>query len=357
MKKNYIILCLLLVVFASCNKDEDKLVITFPENAVAPVLSMDGETNIIINESNLNSFPVIFNWSKTDFGSRDIAVEYTLEIDVKSDFKSAQTATIGTNKTTYGVSATYLNDLVINKFKLSEDAAHELYVRISSTTLKEGDVENSLAPVVSNTLIVTVKPFYIEPDYPENMYMIGNEFGSWDWSSSNIVEMTPVHGKQGHFWCIRYFSKDNGFKWNSTKAWGGDFNQLSKNDGFLIVGGDAFVSANGIYSVYVDMEKEKITMERAKVYGMGDCFGGWDAGTYSFTEDGKVMKITTSATGELRMYAASAGASSDWWTREFILRNGVIDYRGTGDDQLPRVNVSGGKTVILDFNAGTGTIE
>lgn len=357
MKKINIILCLLLVIFASCNKDEDKLMISSPENAVAPVLSMEGETNIVINENNLTTFPVIFNWSKTDFGSRDIAVEYTLEVDVTSDFKSAQSAAIGTNKITYGVSATYLNDLVLNKFKLSADEAHELYVRISSTTLKEGDVENPLPPVVSNLLVITVTPLYIEPEYPENMYMIGNDFGSWDWTSSGVVEMTPVNSKPGHFWCIRYFSKDNGFKWNSIKAWGGDFNQLSRNDGFLIVGGDAFVAANGIYSVYVDMENDRITMERAKVYGMGDCFGGWDAGTYPFTEDGSVMKITTNASGELRMYAASSGASSDWWTREFIIRNGVIDYRGTGDNQLPRVNVAAGKTVTLDFNAGTGVIE
>jgi hypothetical protein len=41
---------------------------------------------------------------------------------------------------------------------------------------------------------------------------------------------------------------------------------------------------------------------------------------------------------------------------EFIILDGKIEYRGTGGDQT-RVPVAAGKTVTLDFNAGTGTIE
>ena len=38
------------------------------------------------------------------------------------------------------------------------------------------------------------------------------------------------------------------------------------------------------------------------------------------------------------MYAASSIATSDWWTREFIILDGKIVYRGKGDDQ-ERVNL------------------
>ena len=75
-----------------------------------------------------------------------------------------------------------------------------------------------------------------------------------------------------------------------------------------------------------------------------------------FTADGKTLKCTLVADGELRMYAASSRATSDWWTREFIFLDGKIEYRGKGDDQQ-RVNAGAGQTVVLDFNAGTATLQ
>ena len=110
--------------------------------------------------------------------------------------------------------------------------------------------------------------------------------------------------------------------------------------------------------IYVDAENKKVCVERAKVYGIGGCFGGWNEAieTALFTEaDGK-LSLTVAASGELRIYAASSIATSDWWTREFIILDGKIAYRGNGGDQ-ERVNVSAGQKVTLDFNAGTGTIE
>lgn len=91
------------------------------------------------------------------------------------------------------------------------------------------------------------------------------------------------------------------------------------------------------------------------VYGMGDAFGGWNAATYPFTANGTVMTITTTAAGNLRMYAGSSISTTDWWTREFNIFDGVISYRGNGGDQSA-VPVTAGQVVTLDFNAGTGTI-
>ena len=73
------------------------------------------------------------------------------------------------------------------------------------------------------------------------------------------------------------------------------------------------------------------------------------------TADGKAS-VTVSAAGDLRMYAASSIATSDWWTREFIILDGKIAYRGNGGDQ-ERVHIAAGAKVTLDFNAGTGVIE
>jgi hypothetical protein len=111
--------------------------------------------------------------------------------------------------------------------------------------------------------------------------------------------------------------------------------------------------------IYVDTENKKICVEPAKVYGIGDCFGGWDAkmegALFTATEDGKLVG-TTKAAGQIRLYAESTAATSDWWTREFVFFEGKIAYRGNGGDQ-ERVTVDAGKKVTLDFNAGTAVVE
>lgn len=188
------------------------------------------------------------------------------------------------------------------------------------------------------------------------MYMIGEAFGGWDWNSEEVAVMTPVNGHEGHFWAIRYIEAGKGFKWNTKREWDGDFHSLDEIIGYTVTDGNAFVEEDGIYMVYVNMEEGKISVEPARVYGMGDCFGGWDIETYSFETEGETMVNTTTGEGELRIYAESEHfpVGGDWWRMEFVPIDGVIEYRGNGGDQ-DRVVVEAGKKIILDFNAGTGT--
>ena len=199
------------------------------------------------------------------------------------------------------------------------------------------------------------------------LYMIGEEFGDWQWSSPDVVEMTPVHSHSGHFWAVRYITAGKEFKWSPVRAWAGsDFHSLhGSNNGFTIVNNNnARVAADGMYMVWVDMNLGNISIEPAKIYGIGNCFGSWDMGLYPFSVENKKMINTTTHAGELRMYAGRAniappygGNSLDlqWWQTEFIILNGKIVYRGTGPDQT-RVPVGAGRKITLDFNAGTGTI-
>ncbi|MBO6248651.1 MAG: SusF/SusE family outer membrane protein, partial [Bacteroidales bacterium] len=203
-------------------------------------------------------------------------------------------------------------------------------------------------------------------ELPEAMYMIGEDFGSWNWDSESVVEMIPVNGKAGQFWAIRYIEAKqtddtgdhNGFKFCAQKAWSGDFTNLGEDTGYTVSGGNCFVEESGVYMIYVNTDAKKITIEKAKVYGIGGCFGGWDEameGALFAEKDGK-LTVTVPTAGEIRMYAASSAATSDWWTREFVFFDGKIAYRSNGGDQ-DRVTVEAGKTVTLDFNAGTAVVE
>ena len=194
---------------------------------------------------------------------------------------------------------------------------------------------------------------------PEAMYIIGEGVGGWEWET-NAVDMIPVNGKAGQFWAIRYIDKEKGFKFNSKKAWGGDFYSLGEGDsGFTVADGNCFVAEKGVYMIYVDVQNSKICIEPAKVYGIGECFGDWkeqmEGALFTATEDGKLVG-TTKAAGKIRIYAASSAATSDWWTREFVFYDGKIAYRGTGGDQ-EAVTLDAGKKITLDFNAGTAVVE
>ena len=195
---------------------------------------------------------------------------------------------------------------------------------------------------------------------PTEMYMIGADFGNWDWASEGVVALTPVNGKSGEFWTIKYFTAANGFKFCPKKEWNGEFTNLGEDAGFTVTEGNCFVPADGLYMVYVNLADSKLTIEPAAVYGIGDCFGGWDEGMeaakFAVSADGKALTMTVLTAGNLRMYAASTAKTSDWWTREFNIFEGKIEYRGNGGDQAA-VAVTAGQVVTLNFADNTGSIQ
>ena len=223
-----------------------------------------------------------------------------------------------------------------------------LYKVTLNFALKGGAIENCYTYNVELTQ---------ESTMASTMYIIGNEFGNWDWAAESVVEMTPVHSHTGAFWAIRYMTKETQFKFCAKKEWNGDFCTLGTNNGFVTPDNNQ-VEADGMYMIYVDLANDCVTVAPAQVYGMGDTFGGWDAAKAEnlFALDGQKLVATTAAAGELRMYAAAPVEGVDWWQMEFMLFDGKIEYRGAGDDQA-RVAVTAGQKVTLDFNAGTGSIQ
>ena len=348
--------------FAACETDIEKMEVRPTSSVTPPVLKSEGFTDIVVTESNIQLVPVVLNWSKSDFGP-DVLVEYSLEMATNASFSDAYVVTIGKNVYSKALSCNDLSRWVIANFNglgaNDMPVRVDLLVRISaSVALENPTVTIPPDKVYSNTIAMSVTPYNVPDAYPAEMFMIGADFGGWDWGSDGVAVMTPVHSFDGHFWCVRYITAGNGFKWCAQRAWNGDFFSLGEDLGFTTADGNAFVAEDGMYMVYLDMVNGKISVEPAKVYGMGDCFGGWNTATYPFTVEGKTMVATTANAGELRIYAASdiAPVGGDWWRMEFVPMDGVIEYRGTGNDQ-DRIPVAAGKKVVLDFNAGTGTIQ
>ena len=199
-----------------------------------------------------------------------------------------------------------------------------------------------------------------ESNLPTEMYINGNDFGgeNWSWDAETIVSMNAVHSHPGAFWAIRYMTTATEFKFCAKKEWNGDFCTLGTNTGFETPGNNK-VAADGLYMIYVDLTNDFIVVEPAKVYGMGNAFGGWDKGVEAnlFALEGQTLVGTPSAAGDLRMYAAAPeGSDADWWQMEFVIVDGKIAYRADGGDPVA-VPVTAGQKITLNFNAETGSIQ
>ena len=240
-----------------------------------------------------------------------------------------------------------LNNNANNNIKVEKAGLYDI---VLTYTCKAGALADSFTYTATLTQ---------ESTTPTTMHIIGNDFGNWDWNAASVVSMNPVHSHEGHFWAIRYMTTTTEFKFCAEKAWNGDFAKLETNSGF-VTPNNSMVEADGLYLIYVDLENSKVVVEPAKVYGIGDAFGGWDtlkeANLFAVAADG-TASISTPAAGNLRMYAAYSGAEAgNWWQMEFNIYDGKIVYRAGGGDQ-EAVAVTAGQTVTLDFNSEAGSIE
>ncbi|RXQ96274.1 SusF/SusE family outer membrane protein [Ancylomarina salipaludis] len=204
-----------------------------------------------------------------------------------------------------------------------------------------------------------------KPVYPTELYMTGNGVGpddeNWDWK--NKLQFVPVHSHPELFWKIVWMKGSGNFKCAPQPAWSNDFGREGDavNGVYTKGGTDIPVpSTEGYYMVVVDLENNTIEIAEPKVYGMGNVFGGWDGGDPAdlFTVDNanKVIKFDgVPNDGELRMYVDAPTLNCDWWQAEFIVLDGMIEFRGTGGDQT-RVNVTAGDNISLNFLTGAGSI-
>lgn len=194
------------------------------------------------------------------------------------------------------------------------------------------------------------------------LFMIGDGVGTWDWATTDLP-MIQVNSHTNLFWKIVWLNATGEFKFAPQKAWSGDFGKTgSATDGVYSKGGDNIPvpGTAGYYMVVVDIATGKIAIADPKVYLMGETIGSWDtqnaAGLFTVDNANSVITITKSlAAKELRMYAWHPWFT-DWWQSEFMILNGKIEFRGTGNDQARVTPTAGNNKIDLNFKTGDGSI-
>ena len=213
------------------------------------------------------------------------------------------------------------------------------------------------------------------PEYYDELYIIGGALNmedsdsndtpdGWQWELTD-VQMIPVHSNPNAFWKIVWLEAAEGIKFSPAKNWDAAFGVTTDATSALgdhLIGSDNVPAPAeaGYYMVWVDTDRDSVSITTPEVYLLGDAIGTWDVPNTEglFTVDNPNVKLTLTkdlAAAELRMCAWHKW-HGDWWQSEFMILDGMIEFRGAGDDQ-ERVSVVAGTTTIdLNFKEETGTI-
>lgn len=377
MKKVYIIALLLIgmLCFSACEKQDKEPTLQEPTEFVLNIPAYVNTTyNLEASES------IELTCSQPNYGFT-AATTYSVETSVSGEWGEGKSIVLGSTYTTakMNVDAAELAaalTTLLNKEESEFPLITKVYIRLIAALSNSG-----LGKIVSNEIILpNVRVHYALPpvNVPEKMYMIGDCNG-WDWGAA--YEMVPVHSHPGIFWRLAYVASDTGFKFNSNKAWDGGekgFGQVTITDNASAdtkdAGGNIGITNGGWYlfvvrtsvvgrDIVYDVE---IALPNVYTIGMASTTGTWDIA------DENLFEVPSDAAGFFKSQPYSKdfpGNDSDgclraciklpeaeWWQTEFMVFDGELVYRATGDDQ-ERVGASAGQSLYINFTDGTGKIE
>ena len=267
--KQLFFLSLLVTLFASCKKDENK---DFYEGGTAPVLTASATGPLVLLIANRNNPAITFNWTNPDYkfttGLSSQDVFYTLQIDTTgSNFTnpSKGEVTISKNLST-GFTVGELNSKILGAGFL-EEMPHEIEFRIKASLI------NNSAVLYSNVIKMTITPFLdVLYPVPANLYITGSATpASWQCgcgepellsqkftkvnaftfkltlplSANNSYLLLPVYGS----WAAKYGGTGAN---NTNDVFGGDF----KPNGADLKA----PPSSGVYNITVNFKTGKFTV-------------------------------------------------------------------------------------------------
>ncbi|PTN08151.1 SusE domain-containing protein [Mangrovibacterium marinum] len=359
----------ILIVFAallavtSCSEDLEQVQLGDISNVTPPeILSPEPETVLTLDLNAPDETAMTVQWKKIDYGT-NLSVDYTVEIATAgSNF--ANPVELGVSVTnSFSITNVELNNKLLTLgFSPNAEGQFELRIRTS--------VNYQIPETISEAVALTGIPYFDPSVLPENLYMTGASLnavgdGGWNWDT-NYSEFKPVHSHPELFWTIVWLDptvQDAGVKIAPQRAWVGDFAvQGDPTDGVWEKGtSNLIVPEAGYYTVVVNYIAGTVEANPTRVYGIGNVFGSWDSANpqnlFTIDKTNKLVKFEGTVNGdELRMHVAANTLVCDWWQAEFIILNGQIVYRGTGDDQERVQLTSGNATINLNFMNDTGSI-
>jgi len=251
--------------------------------------------------------------------------------------------------------------------KLTEDVKNPVKTKLFDNTDGKGS-NIQFAGTTKQYYIIHVnlldQTVYATAEDIPQLFMTGS-YSGYDWGKK-WMELTMVNGNQDLFWTVKYFDKDEQFKFSPVADWKGDFAPSCD-------GGDQASSFStpdnvkcskaGWYLLVVDRAKHTFKAYTPKVYLMGDTSAdGWGTRTKAdlfstpSTRDGSFESPALKNNNAVRIYVEIP--ETDWWKAEFgVAANGFIQYRGNSGSDGASFTSGAGKKVYLNFSTETGDIK
>lgn len=226
---------------------------------------------------------------------------------------------------------------------------------ISKGTTVTLDVANNTADFGGTT------PEVLIPEGVKQLYMIGDSFGEWDWTSSKVVSMENGYAGDSRWFYISYMRAGETLSFSTDKAFGkGNFAQLKKVTDYKVENDKAVVEKEGIYMVYVGLDTREIAIQPLTL--SGDCGGA--SVNFTINDDGQSMSATIAKGGRMRIYpqipAVKGIKTFGSWKREVYVdpETGDFLYRKNGDGEPNKDYVwKAGTKITINFVTMKSVIE
>ncbi|MCF0201932.1 MAG: SusE domain-containing protein [Bacteroidaceae bacterium] len=346
-----------------------------------------GKTLVVLSESQA----IQFSWSQPKFTANNAPINATYEIHVSptgtfnhtvDEAKEDESivADYAVLDETYltctaDIPASSIDKALVQICKWQKDAdvpaIQNIYIRVNAF-VKEGT--KKLNEIISNTVVATVSPYYIElkPAEPIMWFLVGNDFGDGSWGDKNAIgtgsfPMFKVYGETydektgaGVVTYLNYFSPEgwkiqpSNFDWYYGFMGTGSANSAVYRNGDTHDSGNIWCSPAGIYKVSVttpsyDCKIEAYTEGEPTVYPSISI-----AGSFNSWSDTEMTPVSKAANNHVWCYVADFTALPEPGTQQFKFKTtGSWDTnwgfgKEDGEVNLVGVGTPGGKNLGLE---------
>lgn len=321
MKKCLACIAAVLLLLASCKKDDTQFFITDGSFTGSGLTSSSAD--VVLTQAAENNNAVTFSWSEANFGEKPV-IRYTLQLSVPSDTTSgwphAKSFSVDNGKLTQDFIVKDLNNL-LNSMGLTAGTANDIAVRIKADVPQNTGAASSIAAVYSNTLLVKIT------SYATALYIPGDYQG---WNPGAAPLLNPVDGRAGLYegyvympgTGIQYFKYTNAPDWNHTN-YGDGGNGTFNTDG---AAGGLNVPDGGYYELTANLNNNTWTATKTTWSIIGDATpGGWNNDTQmTYDAVNQVWKVTC----EMKTAGSFKFRANNAWSIDFGLDHdsGKIAY-------------------------------
>jgi hypothetical protein len=343
-KKYTTIFILLVTLFISCQKEEDKVLLAI-ENS--PLLSVNN-TSFILNAGTAADTLFKLKWDPSNYGF-NAAVSYTLQISRGgSNFDKTREIVIG-NGFNYNITGADLNQLAL-ALGLRFNTKGSLQARIQS------NVGESVPPLYSNVIAFDVTPYQVVINYP-SLWVPGSYQG---WDPAKAPKISSIQSNGIYEGYVNFTGSNITFKLTSHPNWnnanyGWASSTVTGNNvrgTFNTTGGNLFVPKEGYYRLQANTN----TNEWAATLTTWTIIGDAPLASNNWASDVPLnfdaATNTWSAEVDCKAGKFKFRANADWGLN--LGDNGgdlILEYNGA-DLVIP---AQGKYTIVLDLKAGNYT--